>query len=1106
MTDLIQLTVLGTYQTNIFDESAAEIPAYDPESRRAFVVNGDSDVIDVIDFTNPTNPVKVGEIDVTAFGAGANSVAVKNGLVAVAVEAEEGTAPGQAVFFDTDGNFLNAISVGVLPDMITFTPDGSKILTANEGEPLGDPGDADDPEGSVSVVDLSNGVENLTVANADFTGFNGQEADLRGRGVRIFPETTVAQDVEPEYIAVNSDSSKAFVTLQENNAVAIVDIATATVEEIQPLGVKDWSRGLPQLTQYPWDLSGEVLGTTPAGQEILLGGMSGLFFESQAGEILNFIATPDRGPNGAPTDVDGDGLRERPFPLPDYQAQLVRFSLDRSTGDIEITEQIFLTREDGVTPITGLPNLQAGNPGTAYTDEEPVDLLGNPLLNDPLGADLESIVVAPDGTFWLSDEYRPAIYHFDGNGVLIDRFIPAGTAAAAGQPEGTFGTEAIPEVYAQRRSNRGFEGMALDTDNGKLYAWIQSPLDNPDVSNDANSRSSQVLRILEFDPTTQETIGEYVYFLEGSPGVDKIGDAVYQGNGQFIVVERDSGTTMDSKKIVFEVDLTGATNVFGTELAMQTTENTLETLTADDLSALGIQAVTKTKLFNFPSIGYIAGDKTEGLALLPDGSIAVLNDNDFGLLDEEIPGDGSVALNPDPVQTVLGIVEFTGSNQLDVSDKDGAINLQNWPVFGLYQPDSIATFEVNGETYYVTANEGDNRGEDERIEDLTLDSTAFPNAEELQAEENLGRLGVSSIDGDLDGDGDFDQLFSYGTRSFSIFDSVGNLVFDSGGDFEEITATAFPDNFNANNDENDFDSRSDNAGPEPEGIAVGDVNGRTYAFIGLERMGGVMVYDVTEPASTEFVQYLNNRDFAGDAEAGTAGDLGPEGLTFVTAENSPTGRPALIVANEISGSTTIYDFGVGAVEGGASGETFIGANDANDLILANGGNDGVAGGLGDDAIFGGEGNDVLRGDLNERLSGTVGGNDKIFGGPGNDRISGKAGNDELYGDEGNDRIWGDQGDDLIRGGLGNDKLYGDAGNNTSGGLDTFVLAAGEGTDTILDFEVGLDLIGLAGGITVEELSISTMGSNTEISLGSDVLAVLQNVTVESPTLLGFSIV
>jgi Ca2+-binding RTX toxin-like protein len=1089
-----KLTVLGTYTTGIFDEGSAEIPAFDPISKRLFVVNGSSSAIDILDLTNPNNPLKIGEIDISAFGGGVNSVAVKNGVVAAAVEAEDGLNPGKAVFFDTRGNVLSAVTVGVLPDMITFSPDGMKVLTANEGEPT----DTGDPVGSVSIIDLSVGVANLTQANvktADFTAFNGKEEELRDRGVRIFPNKTAAEDFEPEYIAFGKDGQTAFVTLQENNAVAVVNLASGTVTEIQPLGLKDYSKGLPQLTQYAWDLSGEVLGTTPAGQEILLGGMSGLFFEKIGSDgKLHFIATPDRGPNGEPTDVDGDGVKERPFPLPDYQARLIRFTLDRATSEIEITEKIFLTREVNgqEVPITGLPNLQAGTPGTAYTDEEPVDLLGKPLTNDPFGADMESIVVAPDGTFWLSDEYRPAIYHFDANGVLIDRFIPEGTAASVGSTEGTFGTETLPEIYAQRRENRGFEGMALNTDNGKLYAWIQSPIDNPDIANDASSKASQVLRILEFDPATGQPTGEYIQFLEGSPGVDKIGDAVYKGDGKFLVIERDSGTTADSKKIIFEIDFSGATNILGTDLAKATGSNALEGMTADDLTEMGVQAVHKTKVLNLPSIGYVAGDKTEGLALLPDGSLAVINDNDFGLLAEEIPGDGSVPVNPSPTQTVLGIIEFSGSNGLDASDRDNAINIQNWPVFGMYQPDSIATFTANGQTYYITANEGDSRNEVQRVSALTLDPTAFPNATQLKASTALGRLEVSAIDGDTDGDGDYDKLFSYGARSFSIWDSKGNLVFDSGDDLERITAAAFPNNFNASNDSNSFDNRSDNKGPEPEGVAVGVIDGRTYAFIGLERIGGVMMYDVTTPSSPQFVQYLNNRNFSGDPLAGTAGDLGPEGLTFVSAEDSPIGRPMLVVANEISGSTTVYDVGSNVIEGTAAGETLVGGATTDDLILASAGNDTVAGELGDDVIFGGDGDDILRGDLNIRGDGgRNGGDDIIFGGTGNDRIGGKGGNDKLYGDEGDDQIWGDRGDDLLWGGLGNDQLTGGKER------DTFVLALGEGTDTLVDFKLGEDFVGLAKGLTFGQLTISQQGTHTQINLGGETLAILNNVNANA---------
>ncbi len=496
MDNFIKLTQIGRYDSGLFDEGAAEITAYEPDGQNLFVINGATSTIDILDLDDPNNPTFVSAIDIAEFGGGINSIAIKNGVVAAAIEAETPQDPSQIVFFNTDGSVLNQVTVGALPDMVTFTPDGTKVLVANEGEP-----DEDDPtinpEGSISIIDIADGVESASVTTADFTAYNAQEEELQGRGVRIFPGETFANDVEPEYITVSPNGTQAFVSLQENNAIAVVDLEIGEVSDIQPLGLKDYSRGLPQLTNYTWDLSEEVLGTTPAGQEILLGGLSGLYYEGETDDgQLQYIATPDRGPNGEPTDVDGDGVKERPFPLPDYQAKLVRFNLDRESGEFDISEEIELTREDGETPITGLPNLQGGEPGTAYTDEVPVDLNGEPLENDPFGADMESVIVAPDGSFWLSDEYRPAIYHFDPHGVLVDRFIPQGTAESVGQPKGSFGTETLPEVYAQRRGNRGFEGMALNTDNGNLYAFIQSPIDNPDVSDaeaEAVDESSDIL-------------------------------------------------------------------------------------------------------------------------------------------------------------------------------------------------------------------------------------------------------------------------------------------------------------------------------------------------------------------------------------------------------------------------------------------------------------------------------------------------------------------------------------------------------------------------------------------------------------------------------------
>jgi len=493
----ITLEKLGTYETGLFDEGAAEIAAHDPVSQRLFITNGDARGIDVVDVSDPSNLTHVVTIDVTPYGDVPTSVAVKDGVVAVAVPADTKQDPGRVVLFDTNGNLLDQAIVGALPDMVTFTPNGRHILVANEGEP--DDDYRIDPEGSVSIIATRNG-KIVRVRAADFRHFVGKERLLRTRGVRIFgPGANAAQDLEPEYIAVTADSKRAYVTCQENNAIAVVDILAAKVTAVKPLGHKSH--------------------------------------------------------------------------------------------------------------------------------------------------------------------------------------------------------------------------------------WVKG-------------------------------------------------------------------------------------------------------------------------------------------------------------------------------------------NAIDASNRDGAISIRRWPVYGMYQPDSIVSYTIEGRNYLITANEGDARdydgfSEETRIKDLTLTPWLEELVPGIQEGENLGRLKTTTkppfgkrTRGDKDVHG---MLFSYGARSFSIWDENVEQVFDSGQDLETIVAAADPADFNSTHDENDsFDSRSDDKGPEPEAAAVGEVDGRTYAFIGLERQGGIVIYDVTNPLSPFFVDYVNNRDFAGDPEAGTAGDLAPEGIVFVTTADSPTAQPLLVVANEISGSTTVY--------------------------------------------------------------------------------------------------------------------------------------------------------------------------------------------------------
>jgi 2',3'-cyclic-nucleotide 2'-phosphodiesterase (5'-nucleotidase family) len=1193
-----------------FAGTGSEISAYDAITKRLFVVSGSS-TMQVLDLSNPKNPALAQTIDLSAYGASANSVAVSNGLVAIAVEARFKTNNGQVVFFSANGTFQKAVTVGALPDMLTFSPDGKKVLVANEGEPNSyNQADSVDPVGSISVIDLSNGVANATVNTAGFESFNAQKADLQAKGIRVFgPNATVAQDLEPEYITVSADSKTAWVTLQENNAIAVVDIATAKVTNLLPLGLKDHSKGLPMLTTYEFKNlptlgrtatvnSSNPTQTTP-GQEIKLGGFSGLVFEGVAANgNLKFITHTDRGPNGEPGD------QGRPFALPNFQPQLIRFELNQASGQITFTERIGLSRPDG-TPLTGLPNLQNGATGTAFTDEVPVDLFGNRLQNDPLGGDFEGLAVAGDGAFWLVDEYRPAIYHFNQQGRLLDRFIPKG----APTDNSNFGTPALPDIYAQRRNNRGFEAVALE--GNKLYAFIQSAIDNPDTATDATSRASRNLRILEFDISTKSVTGEYLYILDdisgsGNARTDKIGDAVSLGNGKFLVVERDDRSGTNANKLLYEIDLKGATNI---STAAHPTGKTIEQLTVAELSAANLRPVAKRLVTNAAALGYTGIEKLEGLARIDANTIALINDNDFGI-GGSTAKDGVLSGATVPPTIKLGIVSFNQSNGLDPSDRDNAINISHQPVFGMYQPDAITNFTINGETFVITANEGDARdytgfSEEVRVgsNSYRLDSTTFPTTTILKQNENLGRLTVTTASGDTNGDGLFDRIEAFGTRSFSIRDTQGNLVFDSGDQLERITAAAFPANFNSDNAENIFDNRSDNKGSEPEAVTVGTVGDRTYAFIGLERIGGVVVYEVTNPRKPTFVDYVNPRNFSASPTTGVT-DSGPEGLTFISAKDSPNGTSLLVVTNEISNTTSIYEFmpqfrfidgaggqrsidvklgdqltisNFGGVGRGVTPSTtiqsetdtlrFSGADlVAQNLLLTQKGNDlevtfegvsstkvtlqnfqldqidnlrretGASINLSNILFMGQntiqdsfdvfDANATLNrifnqntvtflNDLDNVVNGfnnsddvinAQGGNDSIFGLSGNDLLRGGLGNDRLFGGLGKDSLFGSEGDDFLDGGLGDDFLWGDAGR------DTFVIARRSGTDTIADFQVGVDRIELSSGLRFEQLSIvpgsggATASTLIRLSQTGDTLAILSGVQANTMTQSSFATV
>jgi hypothetical protein len=298
-TNELQMNLLTSFSNGASGANSAEIVAYDSSNYRLYIANSIGAKLDIVDFANPAAPVLLSSIPVTTYG-NINSVAVHNGVVALAIENVAPQQNGYVVFLDANGVFLSQVDAGAMPDMITFSHDFTKVLVANEGEPRTDY--SLDPEGSITIIDLTPGAANLTNANATqvlFTEFNGQEAAMRAQGIRIFgPGSTAAQDFEPEYIALNEDDTKAYVSLQENNAMAVIDIATGTVDTIRPLGLSDYMSGNGMDAS---DQSGSVLITSlpvkgaymPDAISYASIGGTGYVFSANEGDAREYTAVTD---------------------------------------------------------------------------------------------------------------------------------------------------------------------------------------------------------------------------------------------------------------------------------------------------------------------------------------------------------------------------------------------------------------------------------------------------------------------------------------------------------------------------------------------------------------------------------------------------------------------------------------------------------------------------------------------------------------------------------------------------------------------------------------------------------------------------------------------
>ncbi|WP_127499237.1 choice-of-anchor I family protein [Paenibacillus glycanilyticus] len=302
----------------------------------------------------------------------------------------------------------------------------------------------------------------------------------------------------------------------------------------------------------------------------------------------------------------------------------------------------------------------------------------------------------------------------------------------------------------------------------------------------------------------------------------------------------------------------------------------------------------------------------------------------------------------------LGLKDYNDpANALDVQS-NGSIQLETVPFNGMYMPDGVASYTVNGKTYLLTANEGD--ASEFRVNASTvgaLKGSLDPDSEAYKFLKDTTAYDAIEVAGDMGNDG----IYMYGGRSFSIWNADSmDQVYDSGNDFENITAQRVPDYFNVSNSKITMDDRSVKKGPEPEDIKVGKVGNRQLAFIGLERVGGLMTYDVTDPENPRFANYTNTRVFKGaDNKVNLDTDTGPEGIEFIPASVSPTGKPLVLVAYEVGGKVGIYQLNVTQVSiaqkslsltaGGAAGQltaTVVPANGASSSVTWSSSDSGIA--------------------------------------------------------------------------------------------------------------------------------------------------------------------
>lgn len=878
---------------------------HDRDSQRLFALDSVAGAVHAYDASNPGAPSFAGTLPAPqpkpGFSPGPPvDVVAEDGVLAVVHEGLSRQVPGRVVFYDPVSLLeLSSWSSGAGPRDADILPDGRAVAVACAGDL--DQNAVADPRGSVTWVAVPPAGPGsidptLHVRQFNFAGYDLRRAELLAAGVRLSrANVDVSRDLEPSAVTFTPDGAKLIVSLPANNALAEVDVANLVISRLHGLPLADWSGAPGEVTSLAGLLPLPFVDDRPTA--LTTGGQSvaTLDFEGVIGMTTTGVAgvhevelVSARGPVLPAQNVDGDAELERPFALEASGPRVVRVALDEATGAFEVLSDVALRSASG--PLSSRPNVRSSAPGLAGHDEAAVDLGGVALPLDPLGLHVGD-AARVGGELWLADHQRPSLARFDASGLLVARYVPAGANGAGA----VVGTERLPAVYAQRVLGGGFEGVASSADGAAVLAILGRPLDNPDTTDDAASRASRIVRVLALSRATAMVVGEYAYVLE-APG-HVVRDLDLDTNGDLVVLEEDPSGSFCA---LFRAELSGATNLATLGAQYAAVSAALETTAPAGLQALPAPVTPLAKSLA-ADLGESGVRATAFLARGPDRELPLLVRADTHGLGAAVLDTSTrrftTPSGADSTPTTLALFGARG-RQLDASDRDEGLALASRPVQGLRQALDLVALDVDGVVLVAGADGGEARvlggtpGYDETttVGEVTLDTAVFPNAATLSREEELGRLRISRVDGDLDQNGLYERLLAFGGRSVFVADLEGHVVWDSGDRVDRRVDVRQPDRRAR------LDAAAPLAGLAPRSLAVVELGATRFLVAACAGSGSLAAFDLTVPRAPRFAGFLPS-----------AAGADPTDLTFVPASDAPLGRPYLLVVDAAQGTLELLD-------------------------------------------------------------------------------------------------------------------------------------------------------------------------------------------------------